>query len=145
VSKAPPKQAAPTTAPKVLEEPAKAPTPAGGGPTGGKGNDVANVDMQGIEFPYPRYTEGIVREILKQFGTSNMRYTAVIRFVIRRDGSVDPNSIQFVNRSGNYPFDMKAFGSIEAIANAKLFGPLPGGFRDDILPVTFRFSPQLQK
>jgi outer membrane biosynthesis protein TonB len=144
-AKTAPKQTPAVEAPKTEAPPAKAQTQAGGGPVGGKGNDVANIDIPGIEFPYPTYTENIVRQIITQFGTSNLRYTAVIRFVIRRDGSVDPASIQFVERSNRYAFDNKAFGAIEAVANAKLFGPLPGGFREDILPVTFRFSPQLQK
>lgn len=143
-AKTAPKQTPAVEAPKT-ETPAKTQTQAGGGPVGGKGNDVANIDTPGIEFPYPYYTERIVREIIRQFGETNMRYTAVIRFVIRRDGSVDPASIQFVERSNRYAFDNKAFGAIEAVANAKLFGPLPDGFREDILPVTFRFSPQLQK
>lgn len=144
-------KAAKKTSPKTavetpkIETPAKSETKAGGGPVGGKGNDVANIDTPGIEFPYPAYTQNIVRQIITQFGTSDMRYTAVVRFVIRRDGSVDPASIQFVERSRNYAFDSKAMGAVEAVANAKLFGPLPGGFREDILPVTFRFSPQLQK
>jgi outer membrane biosynthesis protein TonB len=144
-AKTTPKQAPAVEAPKTEAPPAKTQTQAGGGPVGGKGNDVANIDTPGIEFPYPYYTERIVREIIRQFGETNLRYTAVIRFVIRRDGSVDPASIQFVERSNRYAFDNKAFGAIEAVANAKLFGPLPGGFREDILPVTFRFSPQLQK
>ena len=139
-----PKQTPVVEAPKT-EAPPKTQTQAGGGPVGGKGNDVANIDTPGIEFPYPTYTENIVRQIITQFGNSNLRYTAVVRFVIRRDGSVDPASIQFVERSKNYSFDSKAMGAVEAVANAKLFGPLPGGFREDILPVTFRFSPQLQK
>jgi outer membrane biosynthesis protein TonB len=138
------KPTTPTTSPKE-DTPAKSQTQAGGGPVGGKGADVANIDTPGIEFPYPYYTANIVRQIITQFGTTEMRYTAVIRFVIRRDGSVDPASIQFVERSNRYAFDNKAIGAIEAVANAKLFGPLPGGFREDILPVTFRFSPQLQK
>jgi outer membrane biosynthesis protein TonB len=142
-TKTPPKQAPATEAPKT--EPAKSQTQAGGGPTGGKGNDVANISTAGIEFPYPQYTDNIVRQILSQFGTSTLRYTAVVRFVIRRDGSVDPASIQFVERSNNYSFDSKAMGAVESAANAKSFGPLPLGFREDILPVTFRFSPQLQK
>jgi outer membrane biosynthesis protein TonB len=142
-AKTAPKQTPAVEAPKTEAAPAK--TQAGGGPVGGKGNDVANIDTPGIEFPYPQYTDNIVRQIITQFGTSNLRYTAVVRFVIRRDGSVDPASIQFVERSKNYSFDSKAMGAVEAVANAKLFGPLPGGFREDILPVTFRFSPQLQK
>jgi outer membrane biosynthesis protein TonB len=144
-AKTAPKQTPAVEAPKTEALPAKAQTQAGGGPVGGKGNDVANVDTPGIEFPYPTYTDNIVRQIIMQFGTTSLRYTAVVRFVIRRDGSVDPASIQFVERSKNYSFDSKAMGAVEAVANAKLFGPLPGGFREDILPVTFRFSPQLQK
>ena len=144
-AKTAPKPTPAAEAPKTDAPPAKSQTQAGGGPVGGKGTDVANIDTPGIEFPYPEYTRNIVRQIITQFGTSDLRYTAVLRFVIRRDGSVDPASIQFVERSNRYAFDNKAFGAIEAVANAKLFGPLPGGFREDILPVTFRFSPQLQK
>src|SRR5829696_9240182 len=105
------KQATPIVAPKE-EAPAKSQTQAGGGPVGGKGSDVANIDTPGIEFPYPYYTTNIVRQIIQQFGTSEMRYTAVIRFVIRRDGTVDPASIQFVERSNRYAFDTKAFAAI---------------------------------
>jgi protein TonB len=133
------------TPPKVAEQPkanTQAPT-AGGGPTGGKGADVANVDTPGIDFPYPGYTNNIVRQLILQFGQSSARFTAEVRFVIRRDGSVDPESIRMVTSSGNYPFDTRALGAVEAAANAKAFGPLPPGFREDILPVTFRFSPSL--
>lgn len=129
--------------PKTAEKTPPPQPAAGGGPEGGKGADVATVDIPGIEFPYPYYTDNIVRQIIKQFGTSSARFTAEVRFVIRRDGSVVPGSYSFVTRSGNYPFDQKAMASIEAVANAKLFGPLPPGFQEDILPVTFRFSPQL--
>lgn len=143
---APTPRAATPTAPKKTTETAKKETPqptAGGGPTGGTGADVANVSTPGIEFRYPYYTQNIVRRIIQQFGSSNTRLVAEVRFVIKRDGSVDPSSIQLVTRSGNYAFDQKALSAVEAVANAKLFGPLPDGFREDILPVTFRFSPQL--
>jgi outer membrane biosynthesis protein TonB len=139
------KQATPTNPSKAAAQPKTAPTQptAGGGPEGGKGADVATIDTPGIEFPYPYYTDNIARRIIQAFGNSNERYIAEIRFVIQRDGTVDPASIQFVTRSRNYSFDLKAKGAIESVANAKLFGPLPAGFREDILPVTFRFSPQL--
>jgi outer membrane biosynthesis protein TonB len=65
--------------------------------------------------------------------------------VIRRDGSVDPASIQRVTSSGNYSFDLQAMGAVEAAANAKAFGSLPSGYPDDILPISFRFSPTLVK
>jgi hypothetical protein len=32
---------------------------------------------------------------------------------------------------------------VESAANAKAFGALPAGFNEDILPVTFRFSPRV--
>ena len=140
-----PKAATPVPQTKPAEQP-KTNTPAptaGGGPTGGKGTDVANVQTPGIEFPYPGYTNNIVRQLILQFGQASVRFTAEVRFVIRRDGSVDPESIHLVTSSGNYSFDQRALGAVEAAANAKVFGPLPGGFREDILPVNFRFSPTL--
>jgi protein TonB len=138
-----PKPVTPSGPPKAAEKTPPPQPAAGGGPEGGKGADVATVDIPGIEFPYPWYTDNIVRRIITQFGTSSARFTAEVRFVIRRDGTVVPGSISFVTRSGNYSFDTKAMAAIEAVANAKLFGPLPPGFQEDILPVTFRFSPQL--
>jgi periplasmic protein TonB len=144
-SKAQPQAAAqPTTTSKTAAQSKSTPQPtAGGGPEGGKGADVATIDTPGIEFPYPYYTDNIARQVIREFGNSSARFITEIRFVIQRDGTVDPESIQYVTRSGNYSFDVKAKGAIEAVANGKRFGPLPAGFREDILPVTFRFSPQL--
>jgi len=145
-TKTTPSQSTPL-APPATKPVASATTPApkaGGGETGGKGADVATVDTPGIEFPYPYYTNNIVRQLLLFFGQSNTRFTAEVRFVIRRDGSVDPNSIKIVTSSGNYPFDQRVYGAVEAAANAKAFGTLPPGFQEDILPVNFRFSPQIR-
>lgn len=144
--KPPTAKVATPTMPTKAAEPPKENTPAptaGGGPTGGKGADVATVDTPGIDFPYPGYTNNIVRQLILQFGQSSARFTAEVRFVIRRDGSVDPESIRLVTPSPNYSFNQRALGAVEAAANAKAFGPLPPGFREDILPVTFRFSPSL--
>jgi len=132
----------PTKAPEQPKPAAQAPT-AGGGHIGGKGADVAAVDTPGIDFPYPGYTNNIVRQLILRFGQSSARLTAEVRFVIRRDGSVDPESIKRVTSSGDYSFDQRALAAVEAAANANAFGPLPPGFREDILPVTFRFSPSL--
>jgi outer membrane biosynthesis protein TonB len=134
-----PSEAAPAT--KASEPPAP-PAPAGGGPTGGRGNDVANIDTPGIEFDYPFYINGIARAIITRFSAPpNSQLIAEVRFVIKRDGSVDPESIRIVTSSRNYSFDQRALGAVEAAANAHAFGPLPQTFREDILPVTFRFSP----
>ena len=151
-SKAKPKPAPSRVAPDVAPQtkpaeapqakPTEAPPAAGGGPTGGRGNDVANIDTPGIEFDYPYYINNIARAIITRFNAPpNSRLVAEVRFVIKRDGSVDVNSIKPVTSSGSYPFDQMALGAVEAAANAHAFGPLPQSYREDILPVTFRFSP----
>ena len=58
--------------------------------------------------------------------------------MIYRNGSV--KIVHFVNRSGSYAFDLEAQGAIESAAPN--FGPLPDGFRDDVLPVVFSFDPR---
>jgi len=145
-----PKPAAPPipsqTAPPKASAAAKTKTPpASLSESGGKGSDVQNVNTGGIEFPYPYYVNNIVNEILKRFGQSRIALVAEVRFVIRRDGSVDPASIKLEKSSGVYSFDVQALGAVESAATAKAFGALPSGYQDDILPITFRFSPSLVK
>jgi protein TonB len=122
-------------------KPAKAaPAPvAGGGPQGGRGADVANVHVDGIDFPYPGYLQNVVRQIAVNFRPSRGGLTAVVAFLIRRDGSV--TGIRLTTRSGVYSFDTEAMGAVEAAARS--FGPLPAGFSDDALPVIFSFDPRL--
>jgi protein TonB len=122
------------TPPKTLSP------PAGGGPTGDRGTDVATVRTEGVDFPFPGYLENIVRQVAKNFGehrNSNVR--AEVQFLIKRDGSV--SAISFVTRSGDYSFDLDAQGAVEAAAKNNGFGPLPNGFSDDVLPVIFSFDP----
>jgi protein TonB len=115
---------------------------AGGGPTGGRGADVANVTVDGIAFPYPGYLENVVRQIALRFDPPGGRtLTAVVAFVIRRDGSID--FLRITKRSGVYSFDTEAMGAVDAAATAHAFGPLPQGFSDDVLPVIFSFDPRL--
>ena len=112
---------------------------AGGGPQGGRGADVANVRVDGIDFPYPGYLQNVVRQIAVNFKPSRGGVTAVVAFLIRRDGSV--TGIRLTTRSGVYSFDTEAMGAVEAAARS--FGPLPAGFPDDVLPVIFSFDPRL--
>ena len=114
---------------------------AGGGPIGGKGTDVANVRSEGIEFPFPGYLNNIVRQIALHFNPQNpkAKLRAEVTFLIHRDGSV--TNFKFVKQSGNYAFDLEAKSAVEAAARARAFGPLPGGFGDDVLPVFFSFDP----
>ena len=146
---APPKKATPVAPPKTTMPPPKTETAApkaGGGAVGGKGADESPLDTQGLDFPYPEYLRTVVREVIHQFQTTQTRLTltADVGFMIRRDGTVDPNTIRLVKGSSNYAFDQQALGAVEAAGNAKRFGPLPSGFREDILPVVFRFTPALR-
>jgi len=135
-----PPRATPVERPAVPA--ARTPAPrAGGGPIGGKGTDVATVQTEGIDFPFPGYLNNIVRQIALRFNPadSNTGLRADVRFVIRRDGSVI--GIGFITRSGSYAFDLEAQGAVEAAARE--FGALPEGFRDDALPIVFSFDPRL--
>jgi outer membrane biosynthesis protein TonB len=145
----------PTKTPPRVAPPAATPTPvpakaaaaatvaqAGGGPTGDRGTDVATVRTEGNDFPYPAYLENIVRQVAKNFGDHrNSTASAEVQFLIRRDGSV--TSFRFLTRSGNYSYDLDAQGAVEAAGNARAFGPLPDGFSDDVLSVTFSFDPKV--
>jgi protein TonB len=135
-----PAKATPTTS-TAKPKPGTAAPKAGGGPTGGRGSDVANVDLQGIDFPYPGYLNNIVRQIALNFKPSNPNapLRADVAFIIQRDGTV--KGFRFVNRSGVYAFDLAAQGAIEKAKQS--FGPLPAGFRDDALPVVFSFDPKI--
>jgi protein TonB len=129
--------------PPVAQRPSEDAPRAGGGPTGGRGADVANIRTQGIEFPYPAYLNNIVRQIALRFAPANSSapLRAEVRFLLHRDGTV--SDITVVTRSGKYAFDLDAQGAIEAAAVDRAFGPLPSGFPDDVLPVVFSFDPSL--
>lgn len=115
-------------------------TPAGGGPTGGRGRDVASVKVQGIAFPYPGYLENITRQIALNFKPRpGVAMRAEVTFLIHRDGSV--SDLRMLSRSGTYAFDLECIGAVEAVGQRRTFGPLPAGFRDDVLPVVFSFDP----
>jgi len=118
---------------------AKAPK-AGGGPVGGRGTDVATVQTAGIDFPFPGYLNNIVRQIALNFRVKNPNspLSANVSFLIHRDGSV--TNVKFLTRSGVYSFDLEAQGAVERASAS--FGPLPDGFRDDVLPVVFSFDPR---
>jgi TonB family protein len=64
---------------------------------------------------------------------------ADVAFQVLRDGTV--SEVRMVTKSNNFRFDNEARGAVEC-ASAK-FGPLPAGFRDDVLPIVFSFDPTL--
>jgi TonB family protein len=117
------------------------PGPRAGSAEGGRGADVANVKTPGLDFAHPGYLQNIVRQVRLRFNPANraLALSADVSFLIHRDGSV--SDVRVVRGSRNYTFDLEARGAIEAAGTARAFGPLPAGFRDDVLPVTFSFDP----
>ena len=132
-------KATPTLAKKAPTTKAADAPKAGGGEQGGRGADVANVSTAGIAFPFPGYTNNIVRQIALNFSPRGNvgALRAEVFFMIHRDGSV--TGFKFLTRSGSQAFDVEAQGAVEAAA--KQFGRLPDGFADDVLPIIFYFDP----
>ena len=108
----------------------------------GTGSDIANVSTPGAEFPFPEYLRNIVTQIYRRWnrpaGSPALR--AEISFLILRDGTV--REITLVSRSRSYSFDLGAQGAVEAAANARAFGPLPEGFKTDVLQISLWFVPR---
>ena len=136
------KRATPSVSDTKVDRRAPAPV-AGGGEHGAAGADVANIKTEGIDFSYPGYLENIVRQIRLRFrpprGTAGLK--AEVMFLIRRDGTI--SGFRFVQRSGAFQFDLEVQGAVESAALAAAFGPLPAGFKEDVLPVMFSFDPRL--
>jgi hypothetical protein len=138
----PPTKAATANVPDRETPPAPkavAPT-ARGGPVGGKGTDTRTIETPGVEFNYPGYIDNITRVVDEKFGIDRRPTTATVQFTIRRDGTVDPETIKLYAASSIRDYNKKATGAIEAAARLKLFGKLPDGFPDDVLVVYFIFD-----
>lgn len=124
-----PAETRPTTQPMPGE------TPMGGA-------DVANVSTPGVEFPFPEYLRNIVNEIYRRWqrplGPTALR--TEIQFLILRDGTV--KEIRINTRSRDIRFDLGAQGAVEAAARTGAFGPLPEGFRSDVLAISLWFTPR---
>lgn len=134
----------PPPQPEVEREPAPASTPdveLAPGATPSTGTDPETVEIPGIDFPFPGYLRNIVAQVYRRWQkpAGNVTFRAEVLFLIKRDGSI--SNFQFVERSGNLAFDLNAQGAVEAAAAANAFGPLPDGYPNDVLPVSFFFDP----
>jgi protein TonB len=105
------------------------------------GSDPATVKTTGVEFPYPEYLRNVVAQVYRRWHRpeGNVSLRAEVMFLVHRDGSI--SGIRFIQRSGNFAFDLEAQGAIEAAATSQAFGPLPAGYGADVLPVNFFFDP----
>ena len=129
--------AKPTTAPKTASPVTPLP-----GETPGQGSDIANVKLQGKEFPYPEYLRNLVTQIYRRWArpVGNAALQAEVGFVILRDGTVQ--DIKIIATSRSYSFDNEAQAAVEAASAARAFGPLPAGYGADYLSIGFLFTPR---
>lgn len=108
----------------------------------GTGSDAVTLSTPGADFPYPEYLRNVVNQIHRRWsrplGSPALR--TEVTFLILRDGTV--REISVATRSRSYSFDQGAQGAVEAAGNAKAFGPLPEGFRGDVLQVSLWFVPR---
>jgi protein TonB len=108
--------------------------------TGGEGTDVLHIDSRGDAFPFPAYLKNVVRQIGMRFQPGGaIRGVADVHFLIQRDGHI--SELRVVQSTGGYALNTEAMGAIESAGNAGAFGPLPSGWKDDVLEVTFHFAP----
>ena len=106
------------------------------------GTDAATIRTEGVDFPFPGYLHNLVTQVYQRWSPplSQAALNAEVLFFIHRDGTV--TGLQFIRRSGSFGFDLEAQGAIESAARAGAFGPLPDGFGQDVLPVSFFFNPR---
>jgi periplasmic protein TonB len=134
-----------TKTPAATKTTAAEPPKAGAGATGGKGADVINLRTEGREFPDQAYLNNITRQVYASWfpKAQNAPYVTEVKFTIHRNGTV--TDIEVVKRSGNRLYDIESMGTIEAVASARKFGPLPAVWTDDVLIVYFTFDYALSK
>ena len=138
----PPKAVTPPPVPgaqtaRTTKTAAVAPAP---GETPNNGTDPVTVKTPGLAFAYPEYLRNIVAQIYRRWDRPRGgTLRAEVFFLILRDGSV--RDIRFLTPSGDFTFDLNAQGAIEDAANNHAFGPLPDGYPQDVLPVSFYFEP----
>ena len=134
----------PTQEPETEREPAPRTQPDSLAPDvePSTGADPATVNTAGVDFPFPEYLRNIVAQVYRRWQRpgGNVSLRAEVQFFIHRDGTM--THFNFVERSGNFGFDVEAQGAIEAAANASAFGPLPDLFPEDVLVVSFFFDPE---
>ena len=127
------REPAPRTTPK--EEPLPDAKPS-------TGSDPVTVKVEGQDFPFPEYLRNIVAQVYRRWQrpSGNVALKAEVLFLVHRNGAI--SNLQFVSRSGSFTFDLEAQGAIESAGSANAFGPLPDGYANDVLPVSFFFDPQ---
>lgn len=105
------------------------------------GSASVDVSIQTQEFPYPEYLQNIMIQIKRHFGLWSRAPTAKaeLYFYINRNGTV--GGLDVLQGSGDFGFDLKALGAVEAAGKRGVFGPLPDGWAVDRLYIRYSLQP----
>lgn len=115
-----------------------APPEASDEPDAEEGGADINVRQEGIQRDYPAYWNNLLRQMKRCFRPTQNR-TAVVEFVVRRDGAT--TDIGIAVSSGSFSFDLDAMGAAECIGKEGRLGPLPDDFPWDTVPVRIELTP----
>lgn len=104
------------------------------------GGDDLNIRTEGREFTHTAYLENVLTQVRRYFRWPEAtRPKGIVYFEIVRDGSV--RNIRMYQPSGNTQFDFRVMGAVETAAKRGEFGPLPGDYVPDVLPVRLEVEP----
>lgn len=110
-----------------------------GGPGGGGAGGTGMGAVGSSSFRFPSYLQKIDNKIRWQWAPPPVRSKAdslVVRFTIKKDGSIDKRSVTVEESSGNAFFDQAA---MRAIFAAHPLPPLPEAYSEDLLTVYMNF------
>ncbi len=126
------KQVAPAVKTPVAPAPAEKPS---------TGTDAVSLHQDGLTFPFPKYLENIENSILLRWQHEGFRpgLDVKIAFVISKDGTVDPKSVQVTKKSSVLMYDNAALAAIDLASSTGAFGKLPSGWNGPSLPIEFDF------
>ncbi len=134
-------EAKPKPTPTPLPPPEESKPTGNPEPSNQVGGEDLNVRMEGLRRDYPEYYDNIIAQIKRCFRYGGGgRFETTVRFYISRDGTVNPNTLDFVERSGNVNFDFAAMGAVECAGSGR-FGPLPEELGLDRIGIVFTFEP----
>ncbi|MEX2582160.1 MAG: energy transducer TonB [Gemmatimonadota bacterium] len=124
-------------------EPPRQPTPSTGDrpdPSSAGGADV-DLQLQGVQCPTPGYCDNIILQINRYFRSPGRGAAgeADVYFVINRNGTV--SDLRIVSSTGGAALRLAVMEAVEQAGMNRAFGPLPGAYQSDRLPVSFYFRP----
>lgn len=105
--------------------------------TGTKG--IGAIGGGGGGFNFPGYLQKVDQKIRWQWApppVSSSRDRLIVRFMVRKDGTIDLSSVGIEESSGSRFFDQAA---LRAVVGAKKLPPLPKAYHESVLTIYMEF------